>query len=163
MRGLRATIACQVAALALSGCMGRTAPVAAVPPSSLDTIAYGQAYATAPVAVAYAEPAFAGYDTAYHLDAGDRLRVVVYGQEGLTNTYAIDASGAITMPLIDTVPALLVSNTAINFFCLAICSTTCATLSSISASDARIRITAGKSWLAARRNTASASRALLRK
>ena len=105
MRGLRATIACQVAALALSGCMGRTAPVAAVPPSSLDTIAYGQAYATAPVAVAYAEPAFAGYDTAYHLDAGDRLRVVVYGQEGLTNTYAIDASGAITMPLIGTVPA----------------------------------------------------------
>ena len=105
MRGLRATIACQVAALALSGCMGRTAPVAAVPPSSLDTIAYGQVYATAPVAVAYAEPAFAGYDTAYHLDAGDRLRVVVYGQEGLTNTYAIDASGAINMPLIGTVPA----------------------------------------------------------
>jgi len=26
----------------------------------------------------------------YRLDAGDRLRVVVYGQEGLTNTYAID-------------------------------------------------------------------------
>jgi polysaccharide export outer membrane protein len=105
MRGLRATIFCLVAALVLSGCMGRTAPVAAVPPSSLDTIAYGQVYATAPVAVAYAEPAFAGYDTAYHLDAGDRLRVVVYGQEGLTNTYAIDASGAITMPLIGTVPA----------------------------------------------------------
>ena len=30
---------------------------------------------------------------AYHLDAGDRLRVVVYGQEGLTNTYAISAGG----------------------------------------------------------------------
>ena len=45
------------------------------------------------------------YDTAYHLDAGDRLRVVVYGQEGLTNTYAIDAGGSITMPLIGAVPA----------------------------------------------------------
>jgi polysaccharide export outer membrane protein len=45
------------------------------------------------------------YDTAYRLDAGDRLRVVVYGQEGLTNTYAIDAGGSITMPLIGSVPA----------------------------------------------------------
>jgi polysaccharide export outer membrane protein len=45
------------------------------------------------------------HDTAYRLDAGDRLRVVVFGQEGLTNTYAIDAGGSITMPLIGAVPA----------------------------------------------------------
>jgi polysaccharide export outer membrane protein len=44
-------------------------------------------------------------DAAYRLDAGDRLRVVVYGQDGLTNTYAIDAGGSITMPLIGPVPA----------------------------------------------------------
>jgi polysaccharide export outer membrane protein len=54
-------------------------------------------YAAAPVPVAY--------DSAYRLDAGDKLRVVVYGQEGLTNTYAIDAGGSITMPLIGSVPA----------------------------------------------------------
>jgi polysaccharide export outer membrane protein len=30
---------------------------------------------------------------------------VVYGQEGLANTYAIDAGGSITMPLIGPVPA----------------------------------------------------------
>jgi polysaccharide export outer membrane protein len=30
---------------------------------------------------------------------------VVYGQEGLTNTYAIDAGGAITLPLIGSVAA----------------------------------------------------------
>ena len=47
----------------------------------------------------------ARYDAVYHLDAGDKLRVVVYGQEGLTNTYAIDAGGSITMPLIGAVPA----------------------------------------------------------
>jgi polysaccharide export outer membrane protein len=47
----------------------------------------------------------AASDVGYRLDAGDRLRVVVYGQEGLTNTYAIDAGGAITMPLIGAVPA----------------------------------------------------------
>lgn len=45
------------------------------------------------------------YDAAYRLDAGDKLRVVVYGQDGLTNTYAIDAGGSITMPLIGAVPA----------------------------------------------------------
>ena len=45
------------------------------------------------------------YDASYHLDAGDKLRVVVYGQEGLTNSYAIDAGGSITMPLIGAVPA----------------------------------------------------------
>jgi polysaccharide export outer membrane protein len=55
--------------------------------------------------VAYVEPVRVRYDSAYHLDAGDRLRVVVYGQEGLTNTYAIDAGGSITMPLIGSVPA----------------------------------------------------------
>lgn len=64
------------------------------------------AYAAAPGAAVYGAPvAPVRYDSAYHLDAGDRLRVVVYGQEGLTNTYAIDASGSITMPLIGPVPA----------------------------------------------------------
>jgi polysaccharide export outer membrane protein len=55
--------------------------------------------------VAYVEPMPVRYDAAYHLDAGDRLRVVVYGQEGLTNTYAVSAGGSITMPLIGSVPA----------------------------------------------------------
>jgi polysaccharide export outer membrane protein len=60
-------------------------------------------YIAAPIPAAYA--AAPAYDAAYHLDAGDKLRVVVYGQEGLTNTYAIDAGGAITMPLIGSVSA----------------------------------------------------------
>jgi polysaccharide export outer membrane protein len=42
---------------------------------------------------------------AYLLDAGDRLRITVFGQEGLTNSYAVDASGNISMPLIGTIPA----------------------------------------------------------
>ena len=66
-----------------------------------------RSYAPAPVPVAYAAPVLVpiAYDAAYHLDAGDKLRVVVYGQDGLTNTYAIDAGGSITMPLIGAVPA----------------------------------------------------------
>ncbi len=63
-----------------------------------------RSYTSAPVAYA-AAPMPMVHDTAYKLDAGDRLRVVVFGQEGLTNTYAIDAGGAITMPLIGSVPA----------------------------------------------------------
>jgi polysaccharide export outer membrane protein len=41
----------------------------------------------------------------YLLDAGDRLRITVFGQDGLTNSYAVDAAGNITMPLVGTVPA----------------------------------------------------------
>src|SRR5262249_14366782 len=91
-------------ALALSGCMRGTAPVAVAPQASLDSMAYA---GPAPVPAAYAAPtpAPAPYDMPYHLDAGDRLRVVVYGQEGLTNTYSISAGGTITMPLIGPVPA----------------------------------------------------------
>jgi polysaccharide export outer membrane protein len=63
-----------------------------------------RAYAPAPVAYA-AEPMPVAYDSSYRLDAGDKLRVVVYGQDGLSNTYAIDAGGSITMPLIGAVPA----------------------------------------------------------
>src|SRR5947209_13283642 len=50
-------------------------------------------------------PVPVAWDAAYKLDAGDRLRIVIYGQEGLTNTYSIDAGGSITLPLIGSVPA----------------------------------------------------------
>src|ERR1700745_3364179 len=121
-RAFRLPIIAAMTALALSGCMGRTAPVAGLPQNNLDAMAYGGAgYAPAPVVpvanaapvvpVAYGarvpapSPAAAPDDAPYHLDAGDKLRVVVYGQEGLTNTYSISAGGTITMPLIGAVPA----------------------------------------------------------
>jgi polysaccharide export outer membrane protein len=103
MRGARAVMVSLVAALALPGCIRTTGPVAMTQPQGdLDTMAYGSSYAMAPTPVAYAA---APGPAAYKLDAGDKLRVVVYGQEGLTNTYAIDAGGSITMPLIGAVPA----------------------------------------------------------
>lgn len=48
------------------------------------------------------DPAF---NAPYTLDGGDRLRVVVFGQDGLTNSYAVDGSGRIFMPLIGAVDA----------------------------------------------------------
>jgi polysaccharide biosynthesis/export protein len=78
-------------------------PVTAPPPSYVPAPAVvampSDAYAAAPVSAPIR------YDAGYQLDAGDKLRVVVYGQEGLTNTYTIDATGSITMPLIGQVPA----------------------------------------------------------
>ncbi len=41
----------------------------------------------------------------YQLDSGDRLRVIVFGQPDLTNSYVVDQAGVISMPLIGTVPA----------------------------------------------------------
>jgi polysaccharide export outer membrane protein len=41
----------------------------------------------------------------YRLASGDRLRVIVFGQDNLSNIYAVDGAGRISMPLIDTVEA----------------------------------------------------------
>ena len=127
MRAFSLPVIAIVTASLLSGCMQTVSPVAVGQPvSDLDAMAYGpppssrpvaatgqgggaiaalrESFAAAPTPVAYGGPV-RSRDAVYHLDAGDKLRVVVYGQEGLTNTYAIDASGLITMPLIGTVPA----------------------------------------------------------
>ena len=45
----------------------------------------------------------------YPLDSGDKLRVVVFGQDGLTASYSVDTSGNITLPLIGAVRARGVS------------------------------------------------------
>lgn len=65
-------------AVGLAGCVGHPRPQ--------------QSYAQA-----FAEP--------YQLDSGDQLRVVVFGQRDLTNSYKVDADGNISMPLIGTVRA----------------------------------------------------------
>jgi polysaccharide biosynthesis/export protein len=41
--------------------------------------------------------------SAYTLSSGDRLRIIVFGQDNLSNIYAVDGSGRISMPLIGLV------------------------------------------------------------
>ena len=56
----------------------------------------------------YAAPygyAYAPAAPAYTLDSGDRLRVVVFGQDGISNSYIVDAAGNINLPLIGIVAA----------------------------------------------------------
>jgi polysaccharide biosynthesis/export protein len=114
---------------------GIAAPVAAAPIAAapgIDNMVYGPVVARAPIAAA-PPPVLAGsrgllmaspavpiavlpvsavaYAPAsaekppYTLDSGDRLRIVVFGQDGLSNSYVVDASGYIAMPLIGSVLA----------------------------------------------------------
>ena len=101
--------------LALAGCIRRGpkyyAPVAAQPayaaPVGLTTARPypQQPYVPQPAAsqVVYAQPIV--YAPVYALDSGDRLRVLVFGQEGLTNSYMVDAAGNLNLALIGPVPA----------------------------------------------------------
>lgn len=41
----------------------------------------------------------------YRLGAGDRVRITVFEQEGLSNTYSIDQSGYLAFPLVGAIPA----------------------------------------------------------
>jgi polysaccharide export outer membrane protein len=41
----------------------------------------------------------------YHIDSGDRLRINVFEQTGLTNTYTVDQAGYVAFPLVGQVPA----------------------------------------------------------
>ena len=41
----------------------------------------------------------------YTLDSGDQVRIIVFGQDNLSNVYSVDGSGAVAMPLIGPVRA----------------------------------------------------------
>ena len=47
----------------------------------------------------------AAIDAPYRLASGDRVRVIVFGQEGLTNSFSVDGAGNVSMPLIGMVRA----------------------------------------------------------
>ncbi|WP_436641049.1 polysaccharide biosynthesis/export family protein [Microbaculum sp. FT89] len=47
----------------------------------------------------------AALNAPYRLDAGDQLRIVVFDQPTLSNTYSVDDAGNISMPLIGDVKA----------------------------------------------------------
>ena len=99
-----------LAALFAAGCAPypATPPAAAVvvqPAADLDSLVYGGAPRTAVVRPAIMPVAHAAPRGGYTLDSGDKLRVVVFGQDGLTNSYSVDAGGNITMPLIGAVSA----------------------------------------------------------
>lgn len=110
---VRSTLMCIVIALALAGCKHqakhRKPAVLASPgimqPAPRNLFLRGsvgaaeQRMAAAPVTMTSLQ------DEPYRLDSGDKLRVVVFGQENLSRTYAVDGGGFISMPLIGAVQA----------------------------------------------------------
>ena len=95
-------------ALTLSACARQAPRYAAAPVSELDARMYGApqpaSYAVrrvtqvVPVAATFA-------DGPYTLDSGDKLRIVVFGQDTLSNNYTVDAQGAVSLPLVGAVEA----------------------------------------------------------
>ncbi|MEX2034131.1 MAG: polysaccharide biosynthesis/export family protein [Xanthobacteraceae bacterium] len=113
---LRRLLVLLLAASALAACAQQVPRYAAAPParyevrSDLDARIYGApqraayAMAQAPkvVPVRAVKPVA---ERPYTLDAGDKLRVVVFGQDALSNNYTVGADGTVTLPLIGAVPA----------------------------------------------------------
>jgi polysaccharide export outer membrane protein len=111
--------------LVASGCVQTGLPLVPPPDRPIDAVVYDRPLAAPPPAVAVAPipappppPVFvpgpavvpvAGsadrIEPPYTLDSGDKLRVTIFGQEGLTNSYSVDTAGRISMPLIGQVPA----------------------------------------------------------
>jgi polysaccharide export outer membrane protein len=65
--------------------------------------ATGSSQAAAASAYAYAAPGV--YEPPYTLDSGDKLRIVVFGQDGITNSYMVGVDGNVNLPLVGSVPA----------------------------------------------------------
>src|SRR3981081_2633760 len=99
------------AALALSACARQVPRYAAAPEgtiasSELDVRMYGapQPASYAVRRVAQVVPVAATFeDGPYTLDSGDKLRIVVFGQDTLSNNYTVDAQGAVNLPLVGAV------------------------------------------------------------
>lgn len=68
-------------------------------------VAYNMPPWGAPVVIVESELGYEEGDGHYRLDAGDRLRVFVYGQPNLSRIYVVDQQGRIAVPLIGEVEA----------------------------------------------------------
>jgi polysaccharide biosynthesis/export protein len=110
---LRRLLVVVLAMLTLAACTrppSRTAVAQAnaVARSDLDVRMYG-----APQPASYAVrrveqvvPVAASFeDGPYTLDSGDKLRIVVFGQDAISNNYTVDAQGQVSLPLIGAVEA----------------------------------------------------------
>ena len=93
-------------AAAVGGCQLRAIPGLLTPSMALATPAPlppPGAVAAAPVGAIPGMPVVV--NERYTLDSGDKVRIVVFGQDNLSRVYGVDGSGYISMPLIGAVCA----------------------------------------------------------
>jgi polysaccharide export outer membrane protein len=111
--GLRRLLVSLMALLALTACARHApryaaAPVASPARSELDLRMYGapQPASYAVRRVAQIVPVAATFeDGPYTLDSGDKLRIVVFGQDAISNNYTVDAQGQVMLPLAGAIEA----------------------------------------------------------
>jgi polysaccharide biosynthesis/export protein len=102
-----AVLALAVVAAALGGCNRSAIPGLTTPDYALSTPA--PLPPPPPLAITPGPPGAPGIPAnpygVYRLDSGDRLRVIVFGQDNLSRVYSVDTSGNVSMPLIGSVRA----------------------------------------------------------
>jgi polysaccharide export outer membrane protein len=108
---LRCLLVLWLTALALAACTSPRARYAAPLPASyseLDARMYGAPQPASYVVrrAAQVVPVHEVVDDGpYTLDTGDKLRIVVFGQDALSNTYIVNAEGQVSLPLVGNVNA----------------------------------------------------------
>ena len=110
---LRRLLVVMLSLLTLAACARQVpryaaAPQGALARSELDVRMYGapQPASYAVRRVVQVVPVAATFeDGPYTLDSGDKLRIVVFGQDTLSNNYTVDAQGAVSLPLVGAVEA----------------------------------------------------------
>jgi polysaccharide biosynthesis/export protein len=102
-----ALLALAVLAAALAGCNRSAIPGLTTPDYALATPAPLPPPGATPIVPANAAPPGmpANPYGSYRLDSGDRVRVIVFGQDNLSRVYGIDANGSMSMPLVGQVRA----------------------------------------------------------
>jgi polysaccharide biosynthesis/export protein len=102
-----ALIAFAVVAASLGGCKMRGVPGLTTPDFALSTPAPlpppGQPL---PIGAGSSPPGVPVIpNETYTLDSGDKVRIIVFGQDNLSNVYSVDGSGRVAVPLIGPVRA----------------------------------------------------------
>lgn len=111
---LRRHLVVVLALLALTACARQAPRYAAAPQqySELDARMYGAPQPRSDVVrravpvMQQVVPVAQTFDGGpYTLDSGDKLRIVVFGQDALSNNYTVDAQGQVTVPLVGAIEA----------------------------------------------------------
>lgn len=103
-------LAVMLAALATAGCARHGVATYAYVPQQAVGGPYVPVAQPAPVVTSAVDPYLPAQPAGlpvepYRLDSGDRLRVQVFGQDGLTNSYIVDAAGNISLSLVGPIAA----------------------------------------------------------
>lgn len=102
-----ASMALIVVAVLAAASLAPASAAARFPSASANVVAVSGSQAAPALTLAQAQPmtAMASNETGYRLGSGDRVHIIVFGQNDLTGDYQVDGSGMLQFPLIGSVHA----------------------------------------------------------